>query len=98
MAQHLAALMVALIELLEAEAERLKLGLRGFLTTVALLFVGAAVGGAALIAGMGFLLWSLYLALLHSVSAAWSALIVGVVVWLVIGGAAWLVVRKMKTS
>jgi hypothetical protein len=98
MAQHLVALVVAFIELLEAEAERLKLGLRGLLLTGAVIAVGAAVAGTALAAGVGFLLWALYLALLTATSAAWAALIVGLVVWIVMGGGGWLVVRSLRKS
>ncbi len=98
MAQHLVALVVAFIELLEAEAERLKLGLRGLLVTGAVVAVGAAVAGTTLAAGVGFLLWALYLALLTATSAAWAALIVGLVVWLVMGGGGWLVVRSLRKS
>lgn len=98
MAQHLVALVVAFIELLEAEAERLKLGLRGVLLTGAMIAVGATVVGTALAAGLGFLLWALYLALLTATSAAWAALIVGLALWLVMGGGGWLVVRSLRKS
>lgn len=98
MVQHLAALVIALIELVEAEADRLKLGVRGLLVTGALAAVGASVGAAMLVAASGFLLWAFYLALLSAVAAAWAALIVGLVVWLLIGGGAWLAVQRLKKS
>lgn len=98
MLQHLVALLIALIELLEAEADRLKLGVRGLLVTGALVAVGASVGAAMLVAASGLLLWAFYLALLPVTSAAVSALIVGLVVWLLIGGGAWLAVQRLKKS
>jgi hypothetical protein len=98
MVQHLVALVVAFIELLEAEAQRLKLGLRGLLVTGALIAVGASVAAAMLVAASGLLLWAFYLALLPVTSAAASALIVGLVIWLLIGGGAWLAVQRLKKS
>ena len=98
MLQHLVALLIALIELLEAEADRLKLGVRGLLVTGALVAIGASVGAAMLVAASGLLLWAFYLALLPVTSAAVSALIVGLVVWLLIGGGAWLAVQRLKKS
>jgi hypothetical protein len=96
--QHLVALLIALVELVEAEADRLKLGVRKLLVAGALAAVGASVGAAMLVAASGFLLWGFYLALLSVVSAAWAALIVGLVVWLLIGGGAWLAVQRLKKS
>jgi hypothetical protein len=98
MVQHLVALLIALIELLEAEADRLRLGVRGLLVTGALVVVGASVGAAMLVAASGLLLWAFYLALLPVTSAAVSALVVGLVVWLLIGGGAWLAVQRLKRS
>jgi hypothetical protein len=98
MVQHLVALLIAFIELLEAEAQRLKLGVRGLLVTGALIAVGASVAAAGLVAASGLLLWAFYLALLPVTSAAASALIVGLVVWLLIGGGAWLAVQRLKKS
>jgi hypothetical protein len=96
--QHLVALLVAFIELVEAEAQRLKLGLRGLLVTGALIAALAAVGAAMLIAASGLLLWAFYLALLPVTSAAWSALIVGLVIWILIGGGAWLAAQRLRRS
>lgn len=98
MVQHLVALLIAFIELLEAEAQRLKLGVRGLLVTFAMVAVGASVAAAGLVAASGLLLWAFYLALLPVTSAAVSALIVGLVVWLLIGGGAWLAVQRLKKS
>jgi len=98
MAQHLVALLVAFIDLLEAEAKRFELGLRGLLVTGALILVASAVAGAGLVAGLGFVLWALYLVLLSATSAAGAALIVGVVAWLVMGGGGWIVVRRLQRS
>lgn len=98
MVQHLVALLTTFIELLEAEAERLKLGLRGLLVTGALLAVFAAVASTALVVATGFLLWSYFLALDPHMASAWAALIVGVTVWVLIGLAALLVFNKLKKS
>jgi hypothetical protein len=96
--QHLVALLIAVVELIEAEADRLKLGVRKLLVAGALVAVGASVGSAMLVAASGLLLWGFYLALLPVTSAAWAALIVGLVVWLLIGGGAWLAVQRLKRS
>lgn len=98
MVQHLVALLTTFIELLEAEAERLKLGLRGLLVTGALLAVFAAVASTALVVATGFLLWSYFLALDPYMASAWAALIVGVTVWVLIALAAILVYNKLKKA
>jgi hypothetical protein len=96
--QHVVALLTTFIELLEAEAERLKLGLRGLLMTAALLAVGATVAATALVVATGFLLWSYFLALEPYMYDAWAALIVGGTIWLIIGIAAWIVVSRLRKS
>jgi len=96
--QHLAALLTAFVELLEAEGKRLELTLRKTLVAGALLAVVAAVVGAGMIAASGFLLWAFYLALAAYLSPALSALIVGLAAWLLLGGVLWLIVRRTKTS
>lgn len=98
MLQHLAALLTAFVELLEAEGQRLELTLRKTLIAGALLAVVATVVGAGLIAASGFLLWALYLTLAAYLSNALSAAIVGLVAWLLLGGVLWLIVRRTKTS
>jgi hypothetical protein len=96
--RHLVALLVAFVELLEAEAERLTLGLRRVLVTGAMLAVGASLVGALLLAASGLLLWSFYLALAPLMPEALAALTVGLVVWLVVGGGAWLVAARIRRS
>lgn len=98
MVRHLVGLLVAFVELLEAEAERLTLGLRKLLVTGAMLAVGASLVGALLLAASGLLVWSLYLALAPLMPEALAALTVGLVVWLVGGGGAWLVVTRIRRS
>jgi hypothetical protein len=96
--RHLVDLLVALVELLEAEADRLRLGLRRLLVTGAMLAVGATLVGALLLAASGLLLWSLYLALAPLMTDALAALTVGLLVWLVVGGGAWLVADRIRRS
>jgi hypothetical protein len=96
--RHLVGLLVAFVELLEAEAERLTLGLRKLLVTGAMLAVGASLVGALLLAASGLLVWSLYLALAPLMPEALAALTVGLLVWLVVGGGAWLVVTRIRRS
>ncbi len=96
MVQHLVGVILALIELLEAEAERLKLTLRKLLVAGALLIVGAVVGSFVLLVATGFLLWSFFLALLPWMTEAQAALLVGGVIWLVVGGALWLVANRLR--
>ncbi len=96
MVQHLVGLLVAFVELLEAEAERFTLGLRKLLVTGAMLAVGASLVAALLLAASGLVLWSLYLALAPLMPEALAALTVGLVVWLVVGGGAWLVIARLK--
>ncbi len=98
MVQHVVALFTTFIDLLEAEAERLKLGLRGLLMTAALLAVGATVAATALVVATGFLLWSFFLALDPYMYAAWAALIVGGTIWVLIGITAWIVVSRLRQS
>lgn len=98
MVRHLVGLLVAFVELLEAEAERVTLGLRRVLVTGAVLAVGAALVSALLLAASGLLLWSFYLALAPLMPEALAALTVGLVVWLVVGGGAWLAVSRIRRS
>lgn len=98
MVQHLINVLVAFVELLEAEAERFTLGLRKLLVTGAVVAVGAALAGALLLAASGLLLWAFYLALTPLMSDALAALAVGLVVWLVVGGGAWLAVARLRRS
>ncbi len=96
MLQHLVALLTAFVDLFEAEGQRLQLALRKVLVAGVVLAVVATVVGAGLIAASGFLLWAFYLALAAELSSALSALIVGLVAWLLLGGALWLIVRRTK--
>lgn len=98
MVRHLVAILVALIELLDAEAVRLKLGLRKLLTFGALAAVAAVVGPAILVFASGFVLWALFLALESTMSLAAAALVTALIVGFVFGGAAWLVSRRLKRT
>lgn len=98
MVQRVVALLIAVVELLEAEADRLTTGIRRLLVTGALVAIGAVLVAAGLVGGGGFLLWSLYLTLLTRMPDAAAALIVGLGVWLLLGGATWLAVRRLRRS
>lgn len=98
MLERVVTLFVTVIEWLHVKAERLGVGVRTVLAAVALAAVGATVGGAVLVAASGFVLWSLFLAMEASMSTAWAALSVALVVWLGIGGATWLLVRRLRRS
>lgn len=96
MVQRVVALLIAVVELLEAEADRLTTGLRRLLVTGALVAIGAVLVAAGLVGGGGFLVWSLYLTLLARMPDALAALIVGLGVWVLLGGATWLAVQRLR--
>ncbi len=96
MVQHLVGVVLALVELIEAEAARLKLNIRKLLVTGALVAVGAVIGSFVLLVATGFLLWSFFLALLPGMTPAQASLTVGLVIWLLVGGAAWLVASRLR--
>lgn len=96
MVQRVVALLIAVVELLEAEADRLTTGLRRLLVTGALVAIGAVLVAAGLVGGGGFLVWSLYLTLLAHMPDALAALIVGLGVWVLLGGATWLAVQRLR--
>lgn len=98
MLQHLAAILGTFVELLQVEAERLKLSLTTLLISAALLLVVALFSGLAMLAGGLWAVWSLHLAIAPHVGAAWSALICAATLWLVGGGGLWLAIRKVKRN
>jgi hypothetical protein len=78
-------LIIALLELLEAEARALRSGALRFGLSLGLL--GAA--GLLMLGGAGLILWALYLYLAIFLSPATATLITGVVTLLVSGGLVW---------
>ena len=98
MVQHLVNVLVAFLELLEAEAERFTAGARKLLVTGAVVAVAAVVASAMLLAASGLLLWAFYLALLTLMTEPWAALSVGLAVWFVVGVGTWLAVARMGKS
>ncbi|MFU8887115.1 MAG: hypothetical protein ACNA8N_00770 [Trueperaceae bacterium] len=98
MVQRVVALLIAVVELLEVEADRLTMSVRRLLVTGALVAIGTAVVAAGLVGGSGFLVWSLYLTLLARMPAALAALIVGLGAWVLLGGATWLAVLRLRRS
>lgn len=98
MVQNLVNVLVAFLELLEAEAERFTHGARKLLVTGAVVAVAAILAATLLLAANGLLLWAFYLALLPLMSKTWAAVTVGLAIWLVVGGGAWLAVARMGKS
>ncbi len=96
MVQHAVGLLLAVVELLEAEAERLQLNVRHLLVSGAVAVLAAIVAGGALLTGSIFLTWAFYAALRPPLGEAGAALVVGLTVWIVVGGATWLVFRKLR--
>lgn len=98
MVQQFVALGLTFVELIEAEAARLKLNIRKVLATSALVLMGALVAAGILSAASGLLLWAAFLLLRESLGPAEAALILGASIWIVVGGAAWLVANRLRNS
>jgi hypothetical protein len=81
----LAELIIALLELLEAEARALRSG--SFRLGLSLALLGTA--GTLTLVGLGLLLWALYLYLVIFLSQPTASLITGVVTLLLSGGLVW---------
>ena len=100
MVQHVTGLLLAVVELIEAEAERLKINVRQLLVTGAVALIVALVAGGALVLGSVFLTVGFYAALRPPLGEALAAVTVGLTVWIVVGGATWLIlgrIRKKRT-
>jgi hypothetical protein len=91
-------LLIAFIDLLKAYADEVQEGVKrtalkvGVLAGLGIVAVGVAVG--ALFLATAALLWALFLVLLESMSPALAALVTGLIVWVVIGGGAWLAASR----
>ncbi len=96
MVQHVVGMLLALVELLEAESERLRVGVRRLVVEGAVALIAATAVGGMLVIGSVFVLWAFFAALRPALGEAWSALIVGLVVWIVLGGATWLVSAQLR--
>ncbi len=96
MLQHVVGILLALIELLEAEAERFRANVRRLVVEGAIALIVASVIGGTLVVGSVFVLWGFYAAMRPALGEAWAALIVGFVVWIVMGGAAWLIFGRRR--
>ena len=96
MVQHAVGLLLAVVELIEAEAERLQLNVRQLLVSGAVALLAAIVAGGALLTGSIFLTWAFYAALRPPLGEAVAALVVGLTVWIVVGGATWLVFNRLR--
>lgn len=88
MVQSLVDVLIALIELLEAEAEALRKNAKRLGFAAAVIAVGASVATLLLLAGSALLIWSLYLALAAPLGPALSALLCGLVLWAIVAVAA----------
>jgi hypothetical protein len=78
-------LIIALLELLEAEARALRSG--SFRLGLSLALLGTA--GALMLVGVGLILWALYLYLVIFLSPPTATLITGIITLLVAGGLVW---------
>ncbi len=96
--QHVVGMLLALIELLEAEAERLNANVRRLIVEGAFALVAASAAGGLLVVGSAFVIWAFFTALRTALGEAWAALIVGVVVWILVGGAMWLLSGRIKRA
>lgn len=96
MTQQLVGVVLAVVELLEAEAARLKLNARQLLVSGAVAAITATVAGGALLTGSVFLSWAFYVALRPNLGEALAAMTVGLTMWIVAGGATWLVLGKLR--
>jgi len=96
MMQHVVGMLLALAELLEAETDRLRASVRRLVVEGAVALIVATAVGGMLVVGSVFVLWAFYAAMRPALGEAWSALIVGFVVWIVLGGATWLVSAQLK--
>jgi hypothetical protein len=81
----LAELIIALLELLEAEARALRSG--SFRLGLSLVLLGTA--GILMVVGMGLILWAVYFYLAILLSSPTATLITGMVTLLVAGGLVW---------
>jgi hypothetical protein len=81
----LADLIIALLELLEAEVRALRSG--SFRLGLSLVLLGTA--GILLVVGIGLILWAFYLYVAILLSPSTATLITGVVTLLVSGGLLW---------
>jgi hypothetical protein len=81
----LAELIIALLELLEAEARAFRNGLFRLILSLALL----GTAGTLTLGGLGLILWAVYLYLAILLSPPTATLLTGIVTLLVSGGLVW---------
>ena len=92
--QSLTQLVVASLELLEAEGRALRCGM----AKTAGLLIGLIVAGIVALAGFGMLVWALYLgfAVGAGITPAWSAFWTGIITVVAAGVISWLVKNIAK--
>ena len=98
MVQRLVGIGLAFVELLEAESARFRVNVKQVLVTAGLVAMGAVLVSVTLSVASGFLFWSAYLALSPEVGSAAAALILGAGLWIVVGGAVWLVANRLRSK
>lgn len=96
MIQHVVGMLLALVELLEAEAARLNASVRRLVVQGAVVLIAACAAGGLAVLGSVFLVWAFFAALRPELGEALAALIVGLTIWIVVGGATWLMSKRMK--
>lgn len=96
MVQHLAGVLLALVELLEAEAARFNASVRRLVLEGAAALAFATAAGALLALGGGFVVWAAFTALRPPLGEPLAALVVGVSLLSLVGGATWLVFGRMR--
>lgn len=96
MLRSLTDVIIAFIELLEVEARQLGRGAKQIGLTVAMLLVAAALASGVVVAGAGFIIWSLFLTMRAYFQPAPAALLTGVAIWIVIGVAGWIAVSAIR--
>lgn len=96
MLRSLTDVIIAFIELLEVEARALGRGVKQVGLTLAILMVAGALAAGVVVAGAGFIIWSLYLTMNVYFHQATAALLTGLAIWIVIGVVGWIAVSAMR--
>jgi hypothetical protein len=92
-------LFIAFTDLLQAYAHEIQESAKKTAIKVGVLaglgIIGLFAAAGAMVFSTVLVIWALYLALASAFVPATAALLTGLIVWLVIGGAAWLAVRRV---
>lgn len=96
MLRSLVDVLIALIELVEAEGRALRRAAKRLGVTVGVIAVAAGVAMALLLGATGLLVAALFMWLLEWMHPALAAFACGAVIWLVVGVSAWILVRRVN--